>query len=70
MCELMFFVGWQKLDSFYKLIYSMILIGGSLVKGGTKHKCQGYQIFKEQYLEKIYVKSNVLNSFVTEVPII
>ena len=35
------------------------VVGGSLVKGGTKHKCHGSQLFKEQYMKKVFVKSNV-----------
>ena len=30
------------------------VVGGSSIKGGTKHKCQGYQLFKEKYVKKVF----------------
>ena len=36
------------------------IIGGqSLVKVGVKYKCQGYQLFQEQYVKKAFAKNNV-----------
>ena len=33
------------------------MVCGSLVKGGTKRKSQGYQLFKEKYVKKVLEKS-------------
>ena len=31
----------------------------SLVKGGIKHKSQGYQLLSEQYMKKVVTKRNI-----------
>ena len=35
------------------------MLCGSSVKGETKHKSPGYERLKEQYLKKVFTKSNV-----------
>ena len=34
------------------------MVCGSLVKGGTKHKSEGYHTFKEKYVKKVVTKNN------------